>query len=151
MAEPKTSPRRVVARLKHKQALDLRIAGVTLDAIAKQLGYRSAQSASYAIDSELKRILTPPTAEMRNLELRRLDMMFLALMPKIRDKDVKAINTALRIMERRARYLGLDMPIPIDVSGKIQMEKLPDLSDKTNDEIKAMMDDVEEFLGINQR
>ena len=53
------------------------------------------------------------------MELARLDAMLSALDDKIEAGDTKAIGTALRIMDRRAKYLGLDGPIKIDMRQRI--------------------------------
>ena len=44
----------------------------------------------------------------RELELRRLDAMFQALGPTMTKGSVSAINTGLRILERRARLTSLE-------------------------------------------
>jgi hypothetical protein len=48
--------------------------------------------------------------ELRALEALRLDQMQAALWQQATDGDVRAIDRILRIMERRARLLGLDEP-----------------------------------------
>jgi hypothetical protein len=44
---------------------------------------------------------------LRALEVARLDALQVALWPKIEAGDVQAISAALRIIETRARLLGL--------------------------------------------
>lgn len=44
-------------------------------------------------------------------ELGKLDELEKAVMPKARAGDVKAIEQAIRLMERRARVLGIDAPV----------------------------------------
>jgi hypothetical protein len=44
------------------------------------------------------------------LEIRRLDALTMALAPGIQSGDVRAILAAVRVMERRAKLLGLDGP-----------------------------------------
>ncbi|MFE6872574.1 hypothetical protein ACFVFS_39285 [Kitasatospora sp. NPDC057692] len=56
--------------------------------------------------------------ELRALEDARLDRMFLvAYRRAVRDGDLPAIDRALRIMERRARLLGLDRPTRTEIGG----------------------------------
>jgi hypothetical protein len=50
------------------------------------------------------------------MELHRLDQMLLGLWRDAVSGNVKAVGTALRIMDRRARYLGLDTAPPPDTS-----------------------------------
>src|SRR6266568_8631040 len=47
---------------------------------------------------------------VRQEELARLDKMYAGLEGKIEGGDLPAIRVGLAIMERRARYLGLDAP-----------------------------------------
>ena len=100
--------RQVRAHERHLQALELRKAGVTYEVIAGQLGYANASGARKAVLSALKATLREPAAELRELELARLDAMLLPLWRRVQAGDEKAIDRALRIMERRARLLGLD-------------------------------------------
>ncbi|MFF2402691.1 hypothetical protein [Streptomyces goshikiensis] len=56
--------------------------------------------------------------EMRALEADRLDRLFFVAYKKaVRDQDLAAIDRTLRIMERRARLLGLDMPTKTELAG----------------------------------
>ena len=50
------------------------------------------------------------------LEVQRLDAMLDRLWPKVENGDEKAVNTALRVMERRAKLLGLDSPTKQDLT-----------------------------------
>ena len=45
------------------------------------------------------------------LELERLDALTLAAWPRARAGDDRAIRVVLRIMQRRAKLLGLDAPL----------------------------------------
>jgi hypothetical protein len=100
--------RQVRAHERHLQALELRKAGVTYEVIAGQLGYANASGARKAVVSALKATLREPAAEVRELELARLDAMLLPLWRRVQAGDEKVVDRALRIMERRARLLGLD-------------------------------------------
>jgi len=113
--ESKTSPRRLVAVERQRQSLELRKAGMTFAAIAVQLGYKDQRGAFYAVNTALKKVLRPPAESLRTLDLERLDTALLALWPRVRRGDDKAITTMLRVMERRARLLGLDSPIEVDL------------------------------------
>ena len=46
--------------------------------------------------------------QARLLDLQRLEEMYIGLGPDIRRGEIPAINAGLKIMERRARLLGLD-------------------------------------------
>ena len=92
--------------------------GATFQQIADQLGYRSASGAFNAVKAALKATLREPAKELRELELhapRRHAAAALAtrLQPGMRRRSI----AALRIMERRARLLGLDAPTRGELSG----------------------------------
>jgi hypothetical protein len=106
----------VRAHERHLRALELRKAGVTYETIAGQLGYANASGARKAVASALKATLREPAEELRTLELARLDAMALALWCRVQDGDEKAIDRVLRIMERRARLLGLDAAAKTELS-----------------------------------
>jgi preprotein translocase subunit SecD len=102
--------RRVAAHDRQLRALELRKAGATYQVIAEQLGYAQAKGAYKAVASALKLTLREPAEELRELEVARLDAMLLVLWRRVQAGDEKAVDRVLRIMERRARLLGLDAP-----------------------------------------
>ncbi|MEW1719761.1 hypothetical protein [Streptomyces sp. NPDC093109] len=56
--------------------------------------------------------------ELRSVEAERLDrLFFVAYRKAVRDGELPAIDRALRIMERRARLLGLDRPAKTEITG----------------------------------
>lgn len=91
-------------------AQQLRLAGATWDEIAKALGYQSAQTAQITVKrSQTQLQINKASAqELMELDLERLDMMQLVVWRKARQGDIKAIETVLKIMNTRAKYLGLD-------------------------------------------
>lgn len=91
-------------------ALKLKIAGATYDAIARTLGYAHRGNAQRDVMAALAAITKEPAEQLKQLELERCDEMLLAIWPKVRRADLAAIDRALRIMERRAKYEGLDAP-----------------------------------------
>lgn len=108
--ESSTSERRLAAIDKQRLALELRKAGVPFTKIAQQLDYEGPSGAYGAVKSALKRTLQEPAAEVRALELDRLDHMLMAHWPAVIKGHIRATELALKIMERRAAYLGLDAP-----------------------------------------
>jgi transposase-like protein len=90
------------------QALELRKAGASYQAIAEQLGYSGASGAFAAVKAALRDTLREPAQELRDLELTRLDAALLALWRRVQDGDEKAIDRMLAIMKRRSELLGLD-------------------------------------------
>lgn len=120
MSESKTSERRIEAAEKKRQALELRKAGATYAAIAAALGYESTSSAYKAVMTAIRAIYREPAEEVRELEIARCDEMLRALWPGVMAGDAKKVNAALRVMERRSKYLGLDAPQKVDVRHMIE-------------------------------
>lgn len=108
--ESATSPRRIEAVERQRQAVELRKAGASFRQIAEQLGYSSAGGAYKAVMTALRKTLREPADEMRGLELDRLDMLTFALWSEAQQGNLGAIDRLLRVMERRAKLLGLDAP-----------------------------------------
>lgn len=103
----KSDPRISVAD-RQRQALELRKAGLSYDLIARRLKYRSRSGAHKAVQTALKKTLREPADELRQLELERLDAMLLGLWPQAQRGNQGAVDRVLKIMERRAKLLGLD-------------------------------------------
>ncbi len=95
------------------KVLELRRAGLTWQRIAEQVGYADHTGAYAAYKRAIKRTQQQPADELREAEIDRLDRLQLAVWPKAMNGDNTSITTILRIMERRARLLGLDMPVKI--------------------------------------
>jgi len=108
----KTSPDLVLARREEITALDLRISGAHYDQMAEAMNC-SESTAYRRVQRCLDRVAeacSERASELRQIELRRLDAMFLAVYPDCVRGVYTAIDRALKIMERRARLLGLDAP-----------------------------------------
>ena len=95
------------------ECLRLRRAGLTLDEIATRVGYNSSASVHYALKRLNERIVREDVDEIRNLEGERLDLLQAANWDNAMQGDVPAGALVLRVMERRAKLLGLDMPIRV--------------------------------------
>ena len=108
----------VQASEKQIQALTLRKAGVGYIDIAKALGYKDHSGAWRAVKAALKRTQQEPADELRTLELVRLDDMLKAIAPHVSAGNLTAIDRALKIQQRRAALLGLDMPAKMELTGK---------------------------------
>jgi hypothetical protein len=113
-----SSPRRVKAQVRVADAIQLRISGASFAAIADACGYLDAKAAWEAVMDNLRRMVREPAIELVSLELTRLDGLFLAAYPLARAGSLTAIDRCIKIMERRARLLGLDLPQQVEVFGK---------------------------------
>lgn len=95
-----------IAREQH--VLELRRAGVTFDRIAEEVGISDRSTAHKIYKRALARTLQEPAAEIRHLEGDRLDRLQVAVWSRALRGDLAAVDRVLRIMERRAKLLGLD-------------------------------------------
>jgi len=119
----KANPKRIEAVERMGMALELRKAGFTYASIASQLGYADGASAYNAVMAGLKLVVREPAEELRSLELARLDAIMVEVYNQARKGVVGAVDRVLRIMERRARLLGLDKPLLIDVDWRTELER----------------------------
>ena len=94
------------------QALQLRIHGHTFQAIGKALQV----STSYAHKlvetaiAEERKFHGQAKADLIELEVTRCDTYLASIAKKVQAGDTKAIDTALKVSDRRAKLLGLDAP-----------------------------------------
>jgi hypothetical protein len=109
--------KKALARQREADALNLRLAGATFEAIARQLGLRGPTGAQDCYRRALERLA--PIAdreEQRRLEAQRLDRLQLPHWQKAINGDAEATQTVLNIMARRARLLGLDAQVSEDLN-----------------------------------
>jgi hypothetical protein len=130
----RTGKQEVQIAQRHLQAMELRIAGYGYVEIANKLGYLNPGSAYKAVQSAIKAHAAPVANEIRELEAARLDRMTKALWPFVEGceaieadpergivaqaaipPDLEMLDRVLKIMQRRARMLGLDEPTKKDV------------------------------------
>jgi len=134
--ESKTSPRRIAAVDRQRSAVDLRKAGATYLEIAQALGYSNKQGAYNAVQTALFKTLQEPSEEARQMDLARLDSLLMALWSRARAGDLPTIDRVLKILERRARLLGLDVAVGNrlelvgDQGGPIQVEHTMSLTEQ---------------------
>jgi len=105
----KTSPRMVRIILKELKALKARTEGKTYSVIADEVGYASRGAAYNAVMSGLDRTVAEPTEKMRKIELTRLDGLHAAYWILAIKGDIEAAKFVLKIQDRRARLMGLDI------------------------------------------
>jgi hypothetical protein len=134
---------------RERKAVVAALSGASFDDIARDLGYTTRAGAWKAVQRALKRTVQPAADEYRQLELMRLDRLLVGLWPiAIGDGDTppdyEAIDRVIRIMQRRAKLLGLDAPVKIDVGALVRAAaKRHGLS---ADESRVMFDRIETFL-----
>ena len=115
----RSSARALLARQREQRGLELRLAGASYVQIAEALGMTPG-GAFKVVDRALRRQAAETDEKveaLRSLELSRLERLHLALWSRGKDGDVKAVQTLLRLAERRARLLGLDAPLRTTIGG----------------------------------
>jgi len=98
---------------------DLRRGGASLRMIAQRVGvsHETVAKDLAAVLKELNKASLSSADELREMELARLDMAALAIQKSVSAGHLGAIDRWLRIMERRAKLLGLDKPTKIEGAG----------------------------------
>lgn len=100
-ARPETRPRsatksKLASRERERRSLQLRMAGMTYDDIAQNLGYANRASARAAVLRALQRHTQEPAEELVRLDTERLNAMLLMLWPKVQDPDSEWHFSAIR-------------------------------------------------------
>jgi hypothetical protein len=98
---------------KEAEVVKLRRGGLTWDLIAERVGYAFPSAAHAAYQRAAQRIVAEDIQAIRELETERLDLAQSAIWGKVLQGDNPSISNLLRIMERRAKLLGLDQPTRI--------------------------------------
>lgn len=104
------------------------IENITADLDGPTKGRRIPRSTAQELaEAEATDRVTPVRQAVIEMELDRLDAMFLAIAGRAAQGDVAAIDRALRIQERRARLLGLDAPTQQTVDATVVQKTPQDL------------------------
>lgn len=140
---------------RERKALAAALSGKSFDDIATEVGYSNRGTAWRAVQRALKRTIQPAADEYRAIELMRLDGLLLALWPRAigspasEDQeatapDYQAIDRVLKIAERRAKLLGLDAPVKVDVGALVaEMARRHNLA---AEEARVCTERIEAFL-----
>ncbi len=105
---------RAAREARRAQALRLRLAGLSYDAIAHQLGFRHRAAAYRAVTRALTAMQREAAPAVRALELARLDALLERVWPRAMAGHLPAVDRVLAILDRRARLLGLHTPERVD-------------------------------------
>lgn len=115
------------ARERDLEAVRLYKQGYTFRRISEALGC-SIGTAHNAIKSAFDQSLRLSVEEaeiIRQVELERLDDMFTPAYLKATEGDLRATEICLKIMERRAKYLGLDKQGNFPLADIVQVNFIP--------------------------
>jgi len=175
--ESKTSPRRITTAKRRAEALQMRLDGAKYDDIATALNYATRGAAAQDVQRAIMLMVAEPAAEVRAMELARLDEMWQAARG-VRKREhitvangrvievevdgekknlvddgpvLQAIDRLLRIQERRAKLLGLDAPTKVEVINDdlidAEIRKLTDELDRNAAAQAADAEDAEAAQG----
>lgn len=98
-----------------KNAVELRLAGASYRDIGNALGC-STVTAMNDCKEALAEIPMQQADEMRTVELSRLDRLQRAVWGKAIKGDLQAVDRAIKIIDRRAKLLGLDAPQQVQIT-----------------------------------
>ena len=120
-AAAKSSVRRIRTTEKTLKALELRKRGMNYTQIGEKLGCARNTACRYVL-SELENLADKCREEavhVRDLELQRLDALYLKAWEAVEEGDLPSIDRCLRVQERRAKLLGLDAAEKVEHSGDL--------------------------------
>ena len=101
---------------RHALALEMRKHGYSYEQIAEHFEC-SASSARGLVKLATEKALREPGQEVLDLEVQRLDQLYRLSFNAALAGDTDAVTKCLAIMQRRAKYLGLDAPDKKEVTG----------------------------------
>jgi hypothetical protein len=107
---------RLLAAEKRRKALELRKGGATYLAIANAVGYADAAGARKAVVRAMAELIQEPAAEVKSLQIERLNHMLLTLWPKVQSGDERSIETSLRVMDKLDRLMGTEAAQSVDIN-----------------------------------
>ena len=125
--------KRVQSHERKLKALEMRKARASYAQIATALGVPKS-TAWKLVQSALKQTMQEPSDDVRKLELESLDRLQFALWQQATQGNHGAVDRVLRVMERRAKLLGLDAPVRTEHSGSVDVRTL------TDDELRAIVE-----------
>ena len=105
-----TRPKRARLTERRRRALELRMEGFTFSEIARQVGYASPSGAYEAVSTALDSAVVDAADEFRKLHIARLEALLVGLWSAAREGQLGAVDRALKLLDREAKLLGLDLP-----------------------------------------
>lgn len=129
---------------RRSEAFTMRIQGATFPQIAERLGYNSRQAAWADYQAALRDAAAEyddDVADARTFELERLDAVIARAWEFADAGDIKALDVLLKCTDRRAKLLGLDRPVQLELSLDVLEGELARL-DAVIDEARANGEDT---------
>jgi hypothetical protein len=109
MVEKAPTPERID---REREIVELRTEGYVWREIAVQVGMSTA-GVYKAYNRAMTRVITPAVNEHRELELDRLDILQRTYWQPAVNGNLRAADFVLRVIDKRAKLLGLDAPIKV--------------------------------------
>lgn len=127
------------------KALELRRMGFGYVEIAEKIGCSKSQAHRYVKEAmaDARVQIDADASEIKTEEISRLDGMLRGLWPDARKGNHGAVDRVIKIMERRAKLLGLDAPLKMAHGGDgdappiVQQHNVQNLSDADLERIAA--------------
>jgi hypothetical protein len=125
----KAKPAEARSKARQQTALELRTANHSYSVIGEKMGISKSQAHRLVMDglADLDATVKEAAERLRALELLRCDALTLKLWPQ--SANPRVCDSILRIMERRAKLLGLDAPAKAEISGTTGPIDVSTLSD----------------------
>lgn len=104
-----------------KKALQLRLAGATYAEIGEAMGCGTS-AARMRIRGALSDICAEERSQLRSIEVARLDRLQRSCWTAALAGDLAAIDRSVKIIDRRAKLLGLDAPQQLEVASTMDVD-----------------------------
>lgn len=139
---------------REKEIIEWRIEGLTWRQIAERV-QMSPAGALKAYNRAMVRTLKPAADEMRELELDRLDTLQQTYWRPAVEGNLRAADFILRVIDKRAKILGLDAPTKIQAEvvtydGGTNLDAEVDAIAKLIDAQRTVTDDGEQIHTITE-
>ena len=109
MSDGNKERRKLEIAMRKSEALQLRISGMTYNQIADKL-HCSDSTAYEMVSSALKEIPARDVEELRKEQDAMIRSLYMQLIPRVNKGEPRAIEVALKLLERLAKLHGLDAP-----------------------------------------
>ncbi len=109
MADGHNERRKLEIQMRKSEAIQLRISGMSYRQIADAM-HCSDSRAHEMVQEALRDIPAPDVEALRKEQDAMIRSLYLALVPRINKGEPRAIEVALKLLERLAKLHGLDAP-----------------------------------------
>lgn len=136
----RTSAFQIKRQKQIQEALDYRLQGHSYPKIAEAMGLRPTQLSTVYdwVVEGMARIIREPAEKLREMELERIDLLLAAHFADAAGGDMEKTSTVLRVMDRRAKLLGLDAPTKTEVTGVVATAAMSGHAPSDNDRARQL-------------